>query len=179
MLTQYSSWWRHQTKIFSALLAFCAGNTPVICEFSSQRPVTRNFDVFFDLCLDKPLSKHSRRRWVETPLRSLWRHVMWCHDSMRRHIDGLVQERRKPSALAMELRLSCTNPSKYNPHNLSNIDITESQRNTLKWDKGRCLCHTHIWNMLALVFLEEESWIHYAFRYQKNDMIANRHSYFE
>ena len=26
-------------------------------------------------------------------------------------IDGLVQERRKSSALAMELRLSCTNPS--------------------------------------------------------------------
>ena len=26
------------------------------------------------------------------------------------HIDGLVQERRNPSALAMELRLSCINP---------------------------------------------------------------------
>ena len=29
------------------------------------------------------------------------------------HIDGLVQERRNSSALAMELRLSCTNPSVY------------------------------------------------------------------
>ena len=27
------------------------------------------------------------------------------------YIDGLVQERRNSSALAMELRLSCTNPS--------------------------------------------------------------------
>ena len=27
------------------------------------------------------------------------------------HFDGLVQERRNSSALAMELRLSCTNPS--------------------------------------------------------------------
>ena len=27
------------------------------------------------------------------------------------HIDGLVQERRKSNALAMELRLSCNNPS--------------------------------------------------------------------
>ena len=26
-------------------------------------------------------------------------------------MDGLVQERRNPSALAMDLRLSCTNPS--------------------------------------------------------------------
>ena len=30
---------------------------------------------------------------------------------MRKHIDGLVQERRNSSALAMELRLSCTSPS--------------------------------------------------------------------
>ena len=29
------------------------------------------------------------------------------------HIDGLLQERRNSSALAMELRLSCTNPSIY------------------------------------------------------------------
>ena len=29
------------------------------------------------------------------------------------HIDGLVQERRNSSAFAMELRLSCTNPSTY------------------------------------------------------------------
>ena len=27
------------------------------------------------------------------------------------HFDGLVQERRNSSVLAMELRLSCTNPS--------------------------------------------------------------------
>ena len=39
--------------------------------FPSQRPVTRNFDVFFDLHLNKLLSKQSRRRWYETPSRSL------------------------------------------------------------------------------------------------------------
>ena len=33
--------------------------------------------------------------------------------SLGRHIDGLVQERRNSSALAMELRLSCTNQSMY------------------------------------------------------------------
>ena len=32
-------------EIFSALLAFCAGNSPVTGEFPTQRPVTRNFDV--------------------------------------------------------------------------------------------------------------------------------------
>ena len=42
--------------------------------FPSQRPVTRSFDVFFDLLLDKRLSKPSRRQWLETPSRSLWCH---------------------------------------------------------------------------------------------------------
>ena len=32
-----------------------------------------------------------------------------------RHTDGLVQERRNSSALGMEFRLSCTNPSIYRP----------------------------------------------------------------
>ena len=36
-------------ETFSALLVFCAGNSPVSGEFSTHRPVTRNFDVFFDL----------------------------------------------------------------------------------------------------------------------------------
>ena len=58
----------------SALLALCAGNSPVAGEFSAQRPATRSFDVCFDLRLDKRLSKQSKRRWFETPLRSLWRH---------------------------------------------------------------------------------------------------------
>ena len=43
-------------------------------DFPSQRPVTRSFDVFFDLCLNKQLSKQSKRWWFETPSRSLWRH---------------------------------------------------------------------------------------------------------
>ena len=59
-------------EIFSALLALCVGNSPAIGEFLSQRPVTRSFDVFFDLCLSKSLSKQSRRRWFEAPLRLLW-----------------------------------------------------------------------------------------------------------
>ena len=55
----YSRW--RQMETFSVLLAFCAGNSPVISDFPSQRPVTRSFDVFFDLRLKKWLSKQSRR----------------------------------------------------------------------------------------------------------------------
>ena len=36
-------------ETFSALLAICAGNSPVPGEFPAQRPVTRSFHVFFDL----------------------------------------------------------------------------------------------------------------------------------
>ena len=43
----------------------------------SQRPVTRSFDIFFDLRLNKRLSKQSWRRWIETPSRSFWRHSNW------------------------------------------------------------------------------------------------------
>ena len=46
-------------KTFSALLAICAGNSPIAGEFPAQRPVTRSFDVFFDLRLNKRLSKQS------------------------------------------------------------------------------------------------------------------------
>ena len=50
---------------------------PVPGEFPSQRPVTRSFDVFFHLRLNKRLSKQSWGWWFETPSRSLWRH---CND---------------------------------------------------------------------------------------------------
>ena len=69
-----SAWWRHQMEVFSAFLALCAGNSPVSGEFPAQRPVTRSFDVFFDLRLIKRLSKHSRGWWFETLSCPLWRH---------------------------------------------------------------------------------------------------------
>ena len=68
------SWWRHQMETFSALLALCAGNSLVTGEFPAQRPVTRSVDGFFDLRLNKRLSKQSQVWWFETPSRPLWRH---------------------------------------------------------------------------------------------------------
>ena len=61
------SWRRHQMETFSVLLTICTGNSSVKCEFPTQRPVTWSFDVFFDLRLNKWLSKQS-----------------WCCD-LRRH----------------------------------------------------------------------------------------------
>ena len=68
------SWRRHQMETFSALLANCAGNSPVTCEFPTQRPVTRSFDIYFD----KRLSKQPWGWWFETPSRSLWLHRNVC-----------------------------------------------------------------------------------------------------
>ena len=54
-------------------------------EFPTQRPVTRSFDVFFDLRLNKQLSKQPWGWWFETPSWSLWRqrngdaHFIACH----------------------------------------------------------------------------------------------------
>ena len=59
---------------FSALLAICAGNSPVAGEFPAQRPVTLSFDVFFDLRLNKRLCEQSWGWWFETPSHPLWRH---------------------------------------------------------------------------------------------------------
>ena len=68
------TWRRHQMEPFSALLALCAGNSPVSGEFPAQRPVTRSFDVFFDLRVNRRLSKQSWGWWFETLSYSLWRH---------------------------------------------------------------------------------------------------------
>ena len=75
------SWWRHQMETFSALLAICAGNSPVTGEVLAQRPVTRSFDVFFDLRLNEWLSKQWEGWWFETPSRPLRRHrrLSDCH----------------------------------------------------------------------------------------------------
>ena len=72
-LDTFTSWWGHQKETFSALLAICAGNPPVTGEFPTQRPVTRSFDVFIDLRLNKRLSKQSCGWWYETPPLPLWR----------------------------------------------------------------------------------------------------------
>ena len=62
-------------------------------EFPVQRPVTRSLDVFFDLCLNKRLSKQSWGWWFETPSRPLWRHCNVSHcprkdSSQLRHLSN-------------------------------------------------------------------------------------------
>ena len=59
MTQKQLAWWRHHMESFSALLTIYAGNSQVAGEFPAQRPVTRSFDAFFDLRLNKRLGKQS------------------------------------------------------------------------------------------------------------------------
>ena len=68
-------------ETFSASLALFVRNSPVTGKFPVQRPVMWKFDVFFDLHLNKQLSKQSWGWWFEMPLCSLWHHCNDCNSN--------------------------------------------------------------------------------------------------
>ena len=76
-ILQTSSWWRHQMETFSALLALCAGNSPVPV-ISPHKGQWRGVLMFSLICPNKRLSKQPWGWWFETPSWSLWRQ---CNDS--------------------------------------------------------------------------------------------------
>ena len=67
-----TDWWKNTCSLVS--IANHSDVRPVSGEFPAQRPVTRSYNVFFHLCLNKWLSKQSWGWWFETPSPSLWRH---------------------------------------------------------------------------------------------------------
>ena len=117
--------WRHQMETFSALLALCAGNSPVTGEFPSQRQVTWSFDVFFHLCLNKRVSKQSSGWWFETPSRSLWCHcdakllTLW-HVGICHYPRGLLFITLPPEWWDEILRTAPNHPCSFRDH----MDIT-------------------------------------------------------
>ena len=114
----YFPWWRHQMETFYALLAICAGNSPVTGEFPAQRPVTPNFDVFFDRRLNKRLSKQSWSWWFETPWCPLWRHCNVLLADLQGRVCELLRRRqrlywqrcalRPHDATGLEVIITCT-----------------------------------------------------------------------
>ena len=69
-----ASWWCHQMEGFSALLAVCAGDSPVTGEFPSQGPVARSLDVFIDG--HSYIMYQGQTCWCSAFARSWWRHQM-------------------------------------------------------------------------------------------------------
>ena len=94
-------------ETFSALLALCAGNSPVTGEFPSQRLVMRNFDIFFDLRLNKRLSKQSWSWWFETPSCPLRRH---CNGTLLRRPSCAVPYVHKNMIKTAMVRWHTTTP---------------------------------------------------------------------
>ena len=74
-------------ETFSAWLAICAGNSPVPGDFPAQKPVTRSFDVFFDLRVNKRLSKQWWGWGFETPSHPL---LSYCNDERFFHCNTKV-----------------------------------------------------------------------------------------
>ena len=70
----FHAWWRYQMETFSPFLAICAGNSLVTNEFHAQRPVTSDVELwcFFDLRLNKRLTKQWWGWWFEMPSCPLW-----------------------------------------------------------------------------------------------------------
>ena len=77
-------------EAFSVLLAIFVGNSPGTGEFPAQRPVTRSFDVFFDLRLNKGLSKQSWGWWFETLSCPLWRHSNFTDNKKDAEISQVI-----------------------------------------------------------------------------------------
>ena len=80
-------------ETFSALLDICAGNSPVTGEFLAQMPVTRRFDVFFDLHLNKHLDKQScgaLRRYHTHYGVTVMIHVLYVHITLLTHLQIFI-----------------------------------------------------------------------------------------
>ena len=76
VLKVMSTWWRHQMETFTVLLPLCQGRRPVDFPHKGQWRGA----VFWDLRLNKRLSKQLRHRWFDTPSRALWRHCNGTHN---------------------------------------------------------------------------------------------------
>ena len=140
-------------ETFSALLALCAGNSPVTGEFPAQRPVTRCFDIFFDLRLNKRLSKQSWGWWFETPSRPLWRH---CNELGKSVSDFAVITVSADVSAPLDARTSdCTAMSKTR-QNGRKFCRWHFQMHILEWkyDKFRLKFHWRLFLRVQLTIFQ-------------------------
>ena len=109
-----------------------------------QRPLTRSFDVFFDVRLNKRLSKQSWVWWFETPSRSLWRH---CNDrthwaiwmAIRWGISKKSRLRQRNAYGARRIGLCCLSEPWYS-RNFWPLIKWNNQVCCINWDNNRIIC---------------------------------------
>ena len=110
-------------ETFSALLAICAGNSPVDPRWI---PRTKASDAklwcLFDLTLNKRFSKQSWGWWFETPSLSLWRH---CNDygCLQLHLRAFIKTSQSNPTSGQ----SYPNAGKLRPLNFLDQNMTKTQ----------------------------------------------------
>ena len=121
-------------------------------EFPTQRPVTRSFDVFFDLRLNKRLSKQPWGWWFETPSWSLWRQyneISVAYYTTKSH------SLRRPSAPPLTVSgyyIEPRNACKELPHR------TEYNLITLFWFPHHCTILVRGYQFWAANYHPENAW---------------------
>ena len=148
--TALVAWWRHQMDTFSASLAVCAENSPVLGEFPAQRPVTRSFDVSFDLRPNKRLSNQSWGWWFETPSCPLWRHCngIWLYYS---YSHSFIQPWRFLQQSSLHVKCHDIYPRRIWINSLrKNSRLLQAiSLNTFRWNKMMFLFRVH-WSLFLI-----------------------------
>ena len=149
------SWWRHKWKHFP--------RSPLWGESTGDRCIpltkgtTRSFGGLFNLHLNKQLSKQWRRRWFETPPRSLRRH---CNASSKRHYDRTGRSSVTPAhgygiLCEASMHLSSLRANTNRSKN-SSVHLQVKSEKCIKWSSAclRYLHHNHhFWTLGALTVL--------------------------
>ena len=133
---------------FSTLLAICVGNSPVTGKFPSQRPVAWSFDVYFDLRLNKRLSKQLKHWWLEMPLCSLW-----CHCNGSPSSGNWVNIGSGNDLLPVRHQATIwTNSESLNQ--LVILKTWNENRNKIKhFHSIKCICKCHLQNVAHFVLI--------------------------
>ena len=110
-----------------------------------KRPVTRNFDVFFDLRLNKRLSKQWWGWWFETLSRPLWRHcdatsfrvMTWCRRARSHYLINVRSSSVKSSSIYLiHRKLSRESVLRYvSYHTIKNTATSSGDNELLRHSK--------------------------------------------
>ena len=108
----FCAWWRHQMEPFSALLALCAGNSPVPVN-SPHKGQWRGALMFYLICAwindwinnreAGDLRRHRGHYDVSVMEKTL---IGWAH-TRDNHCNGFVENCGNSGAIALELPQSC------------------------------------------------------------------------
>ena len=135
-------------------------------EFPIQRPVTRSFDVFFDLRLNKRLSKQWWGWWFETLSRPLWHHrnvkdlfhIIAYHNAYRTTKEICIHKHQQWQVLHLEIvLLTCwSNAQIYIYIYIYSVHVSVMCVNTLRpRQNGRHFAD----DIFKCIFLNENVWI--------------------